>query len=145
MDTDRKRFDAMKRTGCIPCLLESFLNSHCEIHHIVEQSNRRGNHMTIALCQWHHRSIPWDGLQAHDMEPRIGPSMRLSSKAYHERYGSELDLLQVQDYVLVLFDREPWGDHDMPPAIGRKVREFWKIVRNQGKTETLVPCTEPTV
>jgi hypothetical protein len=140
-----QRMSDIKRTGCIPCLLENFLNAHAEIHHIVDQAYRKGDHRSYGNCSWHHRGIPWDGLQAHDMEPRIGPSMRLNSKAYHDRYGSELDLLQVQDFVLGLFDREPWGDHDMPPKIGRRVREFWTIVRNQGKIEPLVPCTATTV
>jgi Recombination enhancement, RecA-dependent nuclease len=137
-----QRFANLKRTGCIPCLLDNFLNSHAEIHHVVEQAYRKGDHRSYSNCAWHHRGIPWEGLQARAMEALLGPSMRLNSKAYHDRYGSELDLIQVQDFVLHLFDSEPWGDHDMPSAVARKVRTFWMTVREQNvwpKPQPLVP------
>ena len=130
MDKSR-RFEDIKRTGCVPCLLENFLNSHAEIHHIVEQGYRQGDHRSYGNCQWHHKGIPWADLQADEMTGRLGPSLRLNSKAYHERYGSELDLLRTQDYILHLFATEPWGDFDMPRPIARKIREFWTNERNQ--------------
>jgi len=125
------RNESIKATGCIPCLLDNLADSHAEIHHIVEQGYRKGAFVSYGNCTWHHRGIPWEGLQAKDMEKILGPSLRLNSKAYHERYGDELDLLQTQDYLLVLFARTPWEDHNLPKDIARKVRDFWTDLRKR--------------
>ena len=127
------RVEAIKVTGCIPCLLENLSDVYAENHHVVDGSYRNGPDVTYGNCAWHHRGIPWPGLQQEGMETLLGPSLRLSSKRYKARYGSELDLLQTQDFLLVLFDREPWADYAMPRAVAKRVREFWKIVRKRSE------------
>ena len=127
------RAESIKVLGCVPCLLDNLADSHAEIHHIVEQGYRKGDHISYGNCSWHHRGIPWDGLQAPDMEKILGPSLRLAGKAYHERYGDEMDLLQTQDYLLHLFARDPWEDHNMPAKIAKKVRSFWKDLKKRNE------------
>lgn len=126
-----RRFDAMKRTGCIPCLLENLTDSHAEIHHVVDGAYRQGDQFTYANCSWHHRGVPWEKMQPEEMVPILGPSLRGQSRAFHERYGDESTLVQVQNYVLHLFATEPWGDYDMPRETARKVRKFWKELRKR--------------
>lgn len=130
-DAIKRRFDAMKRTGCIPCLLENLADSHGEIHHIVDGAYRQGDQFTYSNCSWHHRGIPWQGMELEDMRHTLGPSLRLQSRDYRERYGDEGTLLQVQNYVLHLFATEPWADYDMPRETARKVRKFWKEKRKR--------------
>lgn len=126
-----ERFRNIKFTGCLPCLLDGLPDSHPEIHHVVEQAYRRGDRFTYGSCPWHHRGIPWPGLSPRDMQNQVGPSLELNYKQYAERYGSEMTLVQVQDYVLHLFATEPWADYDTPRAKARKIREFWQSLKKR--------------
>lgn len=125
------RFRDIKVTGCIPCLLEGAADSHPEIHHLVEQAYRRGDSETYGACTWHHRGIPWPGCTPAAMAEILGPSLELNYKLYRHRYGTEDELLQVQNYLLQQFAAEPWGDYAMPRAMARKIREFWQTIRSR--------------
>ena len=125
------RFRNIKLTGCLPCLLDGLPDAHTEIHHVVEQAYRRGDRFTYGACQWHHRGIPWPKLRPDDMLDILGPSLELNYKQYRQRYGSELTLVQVQDYMLHLFATEPWGDYAVPRATARKIRQFWKDAKSR--------------
>lgn len=97
---DQKRYDALRRIGCLPCVLDGQA-CYCgpiEIHHIVDNGYRRlsgGNQATIPLGRFHHQGIPFMDRTVTWMRNMYGPSMALESKAFAKRYGSQRELLAI--------------------------------------------------
>ncbi len=80
--------------GCLACRAERVEQlQRTEAHHLLSGGRRRGHGFTVPLCGWHHRGEPpphWTTLTAR---AAFGPSLRLESRAFHARYGSDDDLL----------------------------------------------------
>jgi hypothetical protein len=95
---DSKRYDALRRIGCIACVIDG-QECYCgvvEIHHLVTNGYRRlsgGNQATIPLGRFHHQGIPFMDRTVTWMRNMYGPSMALESKAFAERYGNQRTLL----------------------------------------------------
>lgn len=70
----------------------------CDIHH----TNGGDNHdETYGNCPWHHRGIRKNELDMLEMQIHFGPSLARNPKRYHDRYGSERELLAYQNAMLL--------------------------------------------
>ncbi len=95
-----ERFEALKELGCIACRKESTNYLWCgpvEVHHLnfdgKAGQKRRGHDYTIPLGKYHHQGIRLSTHSAQDMQLVFGPSLKLKSKAFRERYGTDDELL----------------------------------------------------
>lgn len=94
------RIAAIKDGPCV-CCYQLRLPSYCpEIHHLLSGNRRRGHLYTVGLCQWHHRSVAPEGWTAAAMRTRFGPSLAAGSKPFHAEFGSDEELLALQNSLI---------------------------------------------
>jgi hypothetical protein len=104
---EAKRLHEVTHRECIACTLNrgwSLAPAYaggCDAHHLLSGGRRRGHDATIGLCPWHHRGVrpsdcPSDAV-ARDL---YGPSLAHESKAFHATYGSDDELLALQNKML---------------------------------------------
>ena len=100
---DRRRFLDIQDRGCVPCYLESRLQNRkwipepCDIHHTEGQNQAK----TYGNCPWHHRGVRKMDLDMLEMQRIFGPSLARNPERYRARYGSESDILAIQNVMLV--------------------------------------------
>ena len=85
----KERFAAIARNGCII----SSCGRPCEIHHLrkgVGMGKRGIAERTIGLCEIHHRTGGY------------GVAIHAGKKAFEEKFGTEDDLLCLQNKILEL-------------------------------------------
>lgn len=101
------RFDRLKRGECMACRINHERaqkrcdKGGCDAHHLLSGGRRRGHAFTIALCPWHHRAIrpddcPNDAYALH----RYGPSYETDRRLFRETYGTDDELLAMQNELL---------------------------------------------
>ena len=81
--------------GCLACWKEGHEYEPAQCHHCDDQ--KQDHDRTYALCLWHHQG------HSHDrdwMELTRGPSKALESKQFTARYGTEQELLDLQNQRL---------------------------------------------
>lgn len=101
------RFDRLKRSGCMACLInDRRLQPRCDgegsdAHHLLSGGRRRGHDATIALCPYHHRNVRPDDCpnDAHALH-RYGPSYETDRRLFRETYGTDDELLAMQNELL---------------------------------------------
>ena len=110
---EKLRFDRMKQMGrCVACLQHGKYakwskddGEHIEIHHLLSGNKRIGHMATISLCMWHHRGITFD-YEVDDfrtmkkMTEKYGPSFANGSKPFRAEFGSDKELLELQNALL---------------------------------------------
>lgn len=90
------RFLRLKELGCICCRK---LGWYCapEIHHLnldgKAGQKRRGDEYTIPLCRWHHQGVVFVAWSLTEMRNKFGPSLKLASRAFRARFGTDDQLL----------------------------------------------------
>lgn len=116
-EEDWDRMGTIKRLGCLACWLNLGLTLAemireaantslrgrplCEAHHLKDGNQRRGHQFTIGLCPWHHDARPPTGtFSKKAAERELGPSLQMDARAFHERYGSDDELLAIQNLLL---------------------------------------------
>lgn len=96
---------------CIPCL-SLFLSGRLsdemvfvggDYDHKKSGNIRRGHLFGFCSCAWHHRGHPWEGRSHATMRDLWGPSLMDGSRLFREHYGSDDDLIALQERWL----REP--------------------------------------
>ncbi len=87
------RMDRISRLRCVACWDTGLCCGKTEVHHLTSGGKRRGHAYTVPLGLWHHQGIPLAGSDTEQMRLFFGPSLRLESKAFHEAYGSDDELL----------------------------------------------------
>ena len=99
---DKARYDKLQRIGCLACRHYGYYQS-ADMHHLLSGTHRIGNDATIPLCEYHHRGI-WH-LRFPSLKKAytlLGPSLALEPKRFHERFGSDEELLaQAQRLINV--------------------------------------------
>jgi hypothetical protein len=90
----KRRFVEIKLDGCLACHIDGNGYNAPEIHHLKSGNIRRGHEFTIGLCPWHHRACP---IQFIESWYQMGPSLANGSRTFHEHYGSDDHLLQLQN------------------------------------------------
>jgi hypothetical protein len=93
LNKDQKRYDKLQKIGCVCCRVFGYIQP-ADIHHILAGSHRIGNQATIPLCEYHHRAIWQTRFKSKARaQTLLGPSLAESSKAFHERFGTDEELL----------------------------------------------------
>lgn len=111
---EEHRFREIQDRGCVPCFLESLLQERawvpepCDIHHTEKQIH----FLTYGNCPWHHRGIRKLELDMLEMLKTFGPSMARNPSAYHTRYGTEAEILAIQNRMLLKSVHEIASNYD---------------------------------
>lgn len=92
--------DSIKEGPCLCCWMRGLPSVYPEIHHLLSGNKRRGHLFTIGLCAYHHRGYPFHGMTAAESEAYAGPSLAHGSKPFHADFGSDDELLALQDRLL---------------------------------------------
>lgn len=131
---DRERFEAIRETGCIACLVQGHPNAQTSVEHITDRGRRVGgaeqHQHSIGLCAWHHFGTLYGALSAAQMTEWLGPSLALGRVPFEDFFGPEELLLQVQNELIERYRAEPWGELDMPREMAWKSRRLWYDLRN---------------
>ena len=101
---EQARFAKMKDMGiCMACYQIGIKgNQYIEIHHLLSGNKRIGHMATVSLCVWHHRGLYQSG-HGHDkdsMTEHLGASLAHGSKPFHAEFGSDAELLAMQNEML---------------------------------------------
>jgi len=100
---ERKRMQDIVESGCCACRSDDGLSLWpVEVHHLLDGGTRRGHRFTVALCYFHHRGIPPQGMKAKEATAKFGPSLALDGRAFRLRYGKDDALLAFQDFLISL-------------------------------------------
>jgi len=111
---EQLRFANMQQIGCIPCILEGELRdtnrrgTPGDVNHLLQGQDkgyRLGHQYTVCECPWHHRGvlesppIYSEALVAVVEHNKLlrGPSRALHNREFHERYGTDVQLLARQN------------------------------------------------
>jgi hypothetical protein len=99
---DRERFGQIKSMRCIACQVMRHFGccGPTEAHHLLSGNKRIGHHATVPLGAYHHRAEPLPGFTVREMEASFGPSLKLSSKLFRERFGDDQELLRLTNEKL---------------------------------------------
>lgn len=103
---EQARFDKMKEMGiCMACYQDGVKGRQfIQIHHFLCGNKRIGHMATASLCIWHHLGQTPDGVSKEQMQARFGPSLAHGSKPFRARYGSDAELLALQNEFLGVTD-----------------------------------------
>lgn len=99
------RMDAVKRAGCLCCIARGYPHdpdgSVVDAHHLLSGGIRRGHSYTVGLCIWHHAGrLIVQGWSHADHRARLGPSLAEGSEPFHEAFGDDAALEEMQAELL---------------------------------------------
>ncbi|MEJ7746327.1 MAG: Ref family recombination enhancement nuclease [Luteimonas sp.] len=98
---EQARFDAIKQGPCLACWKRGKPSHTPEVHHLLSGGIRRGHLFTIGLCCWHHRAfVAGDGSWHKAFRETYGPSLAEGSKKFHAEFGSDDELLALQERII---------------------------------------------
>lgn len=130
--TERDRMETIaKYCGCLPCLLVGYLDVHASIEHVTEHGRRVGkgseqHKFTIGLCTWHHFGHLHNHTTRQKMSGEFGPSLIWGRIMFEEHFGDEVHvLIPTQDFMLELFEADPWPEYSVDRRVARDVRTKW--------------------
>ena len=103
---EQARFDKIKEMGiCMACYQDGNKEpQYVDIHHFLSGNKRIGHIATAGLCEWHHRGITPPRLTIANMTESNGPSLAYGSKPFRARYGTDKELLALQNEFLGVTD-----------------------------------------
>lgn len=97
-DIERRR--AIHEGGCMACEQRGISmdgSGYVQWHHT---DGRKRHDRTCGLCQWHHMGRPMYGMTIKECRETFGPSLFHESKAFHDEFGSNAELLERQNRIL---------------------------------------------
>ena len=100
---EAERMSKMKEQGiCMACYQIGIKgNQYIEIHHLLSGNKRIGHMATVSLCPWHHDAkFSIDAMTLKNMVEVYGPSFHKHKRAFRSRYGSDAELLAMQNEML---------------------------------------------
>lgn len=100
---EQARFDAIKTGNCMACMQRGIDVSRqglVQVHHLLSGSRRIGHMATVGLCYWHHLGGPYWGMTHEEMRDHYGPSLAEGSRPFRAEFGSDAELLEMQDGIL---------------------------------------------
>lgn len=98
---EQDRLQALHEMPCLCCQMRKIEQpNRTTAHHLLSGGKRRGHMYTLNLCEWHHYARPVvitrSSIEGHTdewMTEKYGPSLVLGSRAFHEAFGSDEQLL----------------------------------------------------
>jgi hypothetical protein len=114
---DARRLAVIVQIGCLPCLIDGWGGVEATVQHITEGGRRvEDEHQnTYGSCTWHHLGeVPpsFNG-DARAATRRFGPSFYHSKREFAMKYGSERQLVLIQDRLVEEFIRANEQSHFM--------------------------------
>lgn len=107
---DRARFTLMASIGCvISRVYFGVPETPGEVHHLLNGGGRRRGHQaTVYLHPWYHRGVPplvcsgaqFRQLTKQEAAERYGPSLAENRPAFEARFGTDDDLLEMQNALI---------------------------------------------
>jgi len=104
---EQERFDAMTNIACLACQQLGLTTSDIEgvtvlptRHHLLSGGRRIGHMATVCLCRWHHLGDLIFGCTTSEMTETYGPSLAKGSVPFHRRFGTDAELLTIQNDLL---------------------------------------------
>lgn len=98
---EAERIEAVKSGPCLACLIRTGQRVNgCDAHHLLSGGRRIGHLATVGLCAFHHRGVPDWGCTVKEMRETYGPSLMDGSKVFRDAYGTDAELLQLQNEIL---------------------------------------------
>lgn len=96
------RMAAIKDAGiCVACYQLGLTGSqYVDIHHLISGNKRRGHMFTVGLCLHHHRGYPLQDHSANETRKLLGPSLAHGSKPFRAKFGTDDELLELQNRLL---------------------------------------------
>jgi hypothetical protein len=98
--TQEQRFILIKEIGCVCCHLRGFPGVEPDIHHLKSGNLRISHDATIGLCKWHHEAWPFGNWGRKKTERVLGPSLKEGARPFHDEFGSDEQLLEIQNQFL---------------------------------------------
>lgn len=95
-----ERFQHIYDLGCLPCRLTGIVEQPCQIQHVLCGGRRVSHKHSYGSCPWHHVGEPLQGLTTQETYRMLGPSFKLHKKEFVERFGTEEELIEMQDILL---------------------------------------------
>lgn len=101
----KRRADIYARElGCLICRIYYDIHGEpADLHHPAPGMKRISDDTFYAACGWHHRGIPKDGYTQQEMEEHLGPSIALNRKQFIKQFGTDEELLDMQEQVYQLY------------------------------------------
>lgn len=103
---ERERLEAIPYVGCIACAIVGRYQL-AQVHHITDCGRRirkkadgTEHRYTLGLCPWHHQGQLPAGWSPANMVAAVGPSLELDKRGFMARFGTEADLLELQDALI---------------------------------------------
>jgi hypothetical protein len=96
---DRQRYELMRGLNCVACAQVGAFHE-CDVSHETNGGRRTGNENTMLECPWHHRGVPPWGCTQQGAHKRLGPSRARNPRAYHAKFGSDEQLLELTNKAL---------------------------------------------
>lgn len=104
---ESQRIERLKTGECLCCWINrqqgrpTAYFGGCDAHHVLSGGRRIGHMATLALCPWHHRALrPYEAMTDAQATEMFGPSLALGSKPFHVLYGTDEELLALQQQLL---------------------------------------------
>ena len=97
---ERDRLVAVSGVPCLPCMIDNWPGVPAQVQHVVEGNERLGDMFTYPGCPWHHQGITSGNISA--TTEQYGPSYAHDRNSFHERYGTERQLVAITDHLLSL-------------------------------------------
>ncbi len=72
-------------------------SGYVQWHHTA---GKKHHDLTCGLCQWHHMGRPMFDLSLAQLREGFGPSLAEGSKPFHAAFGSNAELLTMQNELL---------------------------------------------
>jgi hypothetical protein len=97
---EQARFDKLKEMGqCVACYQRGIHGwGYVEIHHLLSGNKRIGHLATVGLCGFHHRGV--SELPRAEAIAVFGPSLAHGSKPFRAEFGTDAELLAIQNALL---------------------------------------------
>ncbi len=97
---EKERLSKLHELPCLCCQMRGVDQpNRTTAHHLISGSRRRGHRYSVNLCEWHHIGRP-NGVSDAEMVAKYGPSLIFGSRAFHEAFGTDDELLAKADAML---------------------------------------------
>ena len=97
---EKARMDKLKEMGqCVACYqIGIHGRGYIQIHHLLSGNRRIGHMASVSLCEWHH--LGRSEMGRAEAERVLGPSLANGSKPFRAKFGSDMELLALQNALL---------------------------------------------
>jgi Recombination enhancement, RecA-dependent nuclease len=102
---DKARRTKIHAGNCMACAqrgIDLTASGYVQWHHLDGKTKPGCHQKTIGLCQWHHLGHPMGSDTYSDSRRHYGPSLAKGSKPFHVEFGSDDELLKIQNEILGL-------------------------------------------